>query len=90
MSELIATRMMEDSQCVMYGRRGEFFFVRKQDNRMLALPVTQETWSLRSEIVKRRSSFIADALADFVTDAKWQTPRSLGLKPMQGEDLYAR
>jgi hypothetical protein len=40
-------------------------------------------------LAKRKRDFIANALADFETDAKWKSPRSLGLMVTQGEDLYA-
>jgi hypothetical protein len=72
----------------MYGRSGALIIVRKRDGKMLALPVTPESWSLRNDIINRLSSVTADALASFVTDVKWETPRALALKPAEGENLY--
>ena len=89
MSEIVAVREEEDAQYVLFGSKSGAFIVRKSDRKVLALPWTPETNSLHVKIRSAKNSFIADALADFATDAKWRSPRSLGVKPTHGEDLYA-
>jgi hypothetical protein len=90
-SNLAAVREEEDSEFVMYGSSAGFFIVRKADKKVLALPWTRETHALHRKVRSARHRFIADALADFTSNTKWRSARSMRVKlPVREGELHAR
>lgn len=86
---LIAMHEAEDLGHVMYGNGNGVFFTRKSDGKVLALPMTRETFALYQRIRSEKLTFIGDALANFTTDVRWKSPRSLGLKAPGDKHLHA-
>jgi len=87
---LIGVREEEDREYTTCGSASGFFIVRKSDGKVLALPWTPDTMALHVKVCTAKHRFIGDALADFATETKWRSARSLKLKlPVREGEFHA-
>jgi hypothetical protein len=76
-----ARRTDEDDGHELFFNGADVAVLRKSDGKVLMVPRSEESAKLLRDVADRKRNHIGHAIAGFVSDQRWLTPKQAGLEP---------